>query len=167
MSDDSDIEPGAWLIADPAEHVPPLDSEVVDVPVFSRRKEGSRIEEPRTRLDKAIGSLLFRRDSLARKGIDTDHIEVHYAADNAMAPRICKDSAVLLDGAQTEIIDGRVYVIDWNGQEQIRRLYSEMDGRVRVVADNATHFPERRYVEPGATGFRVLGRVCWIGTWED
>lgn len=116
-----------------------------------------------------IGSLLFRPRSLAKRQIDQDGAQVWYVKGASMFPRLREGDAVLFDTNDTEPADGKLYVIEWGKERQtyVKRLYHELDGAMRVVSDNPAPEFRDRIVQPGDPGFRVLGRVRWIGSWED
>jgi phage repressor protein C with HTH and peptisase S24 domain len=117
-----------------------------------------------------IGSLLFRPRSLSKRDISEQTAQVWYVTGNSMFPRLREGDAVLFDAADTEPKDGKLYVIEWGGKEKqtyVKRLYHELDGAIRVVSDNPAPEFRDRIVQPGDAGFRVLGRVRWIGSWED
>lgn len=115
-----------------------------------------------------IGSILFRPRSMAKKGINTEQAEVWYVTGASMFPRLREGDAVLFDKADTSpILDGKLYVIEWAGSPYVKRLYSELDGAIRVVSDNPAPEFRDRLVQPTDVGFRVIGRVRWIGSWEE
>lgn len=114
-----------------------------------------------------IGSILFRPRSMAKKGISPQHAEVWYVSGASMFPRLREGDAVMFDSADTSVLDGKLYVIDWGGSIYVKRLYRELDGHVRVVSDNPAPEFRDRLVQPEDPGFKVLGRVRWIGSWED
>ena len=116
-----------------------------------------------------IGSLLFRPRSLSKRDISETAANVWYVKGNSMFPRLREGDAVLFDCNDKEPRDGKLYVIEWGKDKQtyVKRLYHELDGGLRVVSDNPAPEYRDRMVQPGDPGFRVLGRVRWIGSWED
>lgn len=114
-----------------------------------------------------IGSLLFRPRSMAKKGISHDHAKAYYVRGASMFPRLRDGDAVLFDTADQAVMDGKLYVIEWGDSTYVKRLYRELDGLVRVVSDNPAPEFRDRMVQPSDPGFKVLGRVRWIGSWED
>jgi phage repressor protein C with HTH and peptisase S24 domain len=116
-----------------------------------------------------IGSLLFRPRSLSKRAISEDAAQVWYCTGNSMFPRLREGDAVLFDTDDVNPRDGKLYVIEWGKDRQtyVKRLYHELDGALRVVSDNPAPEFRDRIVQPGDPGFRVLGRVRWIGSWED
>ena len=116
-----------------------------------------------------IGGIAFLEESLKRQGIQPETswaIRVH---GPSMQPRINDGDTIVYDTADTKIVNGHIYVIEHPVTEGalVKRLFREIDGRIRIVSDN----PDPRYapetVPADAPGFKVLGRVRWVGSWED
>jgi len=114
-----------------------------------------------------IGELTFRVGSLEKKGIDPARADIHFVAGRSMEPRLYDGDAILFDTRETSVAsDGKMYVIDWNGERFVKRLFRELDGSVRVASDNKAPEFQDRIVRPGDGGFTVVGRVRWVGSWE-
>lgn len=167
LNDQAELdEPWQDAEADPAD-LPVPRRDAVEIPTVGSRR-GLRVREDASPYTgPRAGSLLFRPGSLESRGINVQFAEVHYASDNAMAPRICKGDAVLIDGSATEVLDGKAYLITWLGDEQVRLLHRELDGSIKIAASNPSPEYRERAARPGAEGFSVIGRVRWIGSWED
>lgn len=170
LNDSVDID-GLWADAlgapDPHDLEAPR-RDAVEIPTISSRR-ATRVSEyagPGYK-DKRAGSLLFRPGSLESRGINVQFAEVHYATDNAMAPRICRGDAVLVDVSPADIVDGKLYLITWLDQEQVRLLYRELDGSLKIAATSNSPEYRERTASLGDDGFAVIGRVRWIGSWED
>lgn len=122
--------------------------------------------------NEAIGGLAFKRYSLNRKNLFARNCEVFPVRGDSMLPRIKNGDTVLFDTSDTRIRDGKIYVITLGQGEYaetfVKRLFREPDGSVRIVSDNKTN-PEYqdRIVREDEPGFAVLGRVRWVGSWED
>lgn len=115
-----------------------------------------------------IGGLSFRAHSLNKKNICKSTAHILYVRGDSMKPRLNNGDAILFDTSQTEIKEGKVYVIQWGDETLVKRLFKELNGSIRVVSDNSADPSFRdRIVKPGTQEFRILGRVRWIGSWED
>lgn len=138
----------------------------VEVPVLSARAAAGHgaVTE-----DAVIGSLTFKRRSLARKGIDAKTAQAIYVDGDSMVPRLHDGDTVVYDTQDRSIRDGKIYIILWRDEAQVKRLHRELDGRIRIESDHKQdpEFREPRWARPGEPGFDVLGRVRWIGSWED
>lgn len=120
-----------------------------------------------------IGSIYFRPGSLERKGINPDNCETHYIEGVSMQPRLQDGDVVLYDKAATAVEQGAIYVLDRPGLDGkiktvVKRLYTDGDV-LEIVSDNRN---DPKYSLPlriplGTPGLVIIGRVRWIGSWED
>lgn len=114
-----------------------------------------------------IGDLTFRIGSLERKGIDPKRAGIFFVTGRSMEPRLYDGDAILFDRRETEAtVDGKMFVIQWGGDRYVKRVFRELDGRLRIVSDNKAPEFQDRFVHVGDDGFQILGRVRWIGSWE-
>jgi phage repressor protein C with HTH and peptisase S24 domain len=119
-----------------------------------------------TRLTR-IGELTFRWGSLEKKGIDPKQADVYFVTGRSMEPRLYDGDVVLFDKRETDVTeDGKIYVILWNGARYVKRIFRELDGKLRIVSDNKAPEFQDRFVHVGDEGFSIQGRVRWIGSWE-
>lgn len=112
-------------------------------------------------------SLKFKRSSLQRKGLYARKLSVFYASGDSMEPRIRHGDALLFDADDTKPKDGVIYVVRYDGTYLVKRLH-QYGEEWFLVSDNASD-PKWRKPIPvkNAVDFEVLGRVRWIGSWED
>lgn len=115
----------------------------------------------------AADSLKFKRSSLQRKGLYAKKLNVFYAKGDSMEPRIHDGDALLFDSDDTTPKDGVIFVVKYDGQYFVKRL-AQYGKQWFLVSDNGT---DPRWKKPipvdTNTDFEVLGRVRWIGSWED
>lgn len=102
-------------------------------------------------LDDANNTYAYRRDYLEQLGVKPAACRVFLAPDDSMA----LGEQLLVDLAQRQVIDAKVYLLGTPVGAIVRRLYVQLDGTVRVRADRPD-IPEQ--VLPLAA-LRVLGRV--------
>lgn len=120
-----------------------------------------------SRHDAEQDEVLFRAAALTGRELEPAHLRFLRVADDAMAPQIRRHDTVVFDTRRTAVHDGALYVLQWGAELRVRRLYRELDGRLRVAADNRTDPSLRDSVlERDAEHFRILGRVCWVGSWQ-
>lgn len=112
--------------------------------------------------------LKFKASSLRKKGLRPHLLEVYYGSGDSMEPRIRDGDAILFDTSDTRIVDDAIYVIRHDGHVYAKRLQKLGDDLVAIVSDNRADPQWRKpvVVRP-ADDFEVLGRVRWIGSWED
>jgi hypothetical protein len=111
--------------------------------------------------------LKFRESSLRGQGLREQDLEVYYGRGDSMEPRIKDGDAILVNKAETRIIDDKVYFIRHEGHYFVKRLQTQ-DDMVFIVSENRDHPQWRKpvLVRPN-DDFEVLGRVRWIGSWEN
>lgn len=122
----------------------------------------------------AAHKLKFRASSLARKRLRVDKLAVFYGKGDSMLPRIHPGDAILFDTADTAPRDGTLYVIQVpglaNAEFQVKRAMV-LDEDVFFAADNPTGDHQwtkpRKQLGKRGENIHVVGRVRWIGSWED
>ncbi|WP_202844748.1 XRE family transcriptional regulator [Luteimonas saliphila] len=111
--------------------------------------------------------LKFRASSLQRKGLRPPSLEVYYGRGDSMEPRIKDGDAVLVDKTDTRIVDDRIYFIRHEHHYFVKRLQKHGDLTL-ILSDNKDDPQWRKPVlVKDSDDFEVLGRVRWIGSWED
>lgn len=116
--------------------------------------------------------LKFRAESLARKRLNPEKLAVMYGKGDSMLPRVRPGDAVLFDQSDRIPKDGRLYVIMVNGgtaEYQVKRCM-DLDGSIYFVADNPAGdhgWIKPRRMDDKRHPIEVVGRVRWIGSWED
>lgn len=111
--------------------------------------------------------LKFKRSSLQRKGLASRKLEVFYARGDSMEPRIHDGDALLIDRTDTNPVDGVIYMVSYNGELYVKRLH-QYGNQWFLVSDNGSDpkWRKPRPVDIGST-LEIIGRVRWIGSWED
>lgn len=80
------------------------------------------------------------------------------AAGESMEPTIHDGDSLLIDTSQTNVVDGKVYALWYDGGERVKRLFRLPGGGLRIESDN----PRFRALEVAAgelENVRVIGRV--------
>jgi len=117
--------------------------------------------------------LKFRADSLRRKRLNPNHLEVAYGKGDSMLPRIHDGDAIMFDRSDTHPRDGALFVIQVSGTANL-----EPQAKRCLVLDELVYFeainPEgdhewrkARRMDAKRQPIEILGRVRWIGSWED
>lgn len=118
--------------------------------------------------------LKFRTQSLRKKGLDAARCEVAYGKGDSMLPRIRNGDAILFNRAQTAPDDGKLFVIEIDGvtgqmEPQVKRCLI-LGGNVYFEAlnpDGDHTWRKARPMDDKRHTIKILGRVRWIGSWED
>ena len=102
--------------------------------------------------------LAFKADWIRAKGLKPNKLAAMPATGDSMEPGIFDGDSLLVDTSQTEVIDGKVYALWYDGGERVKRLYRLPGGGLRIKSDNPSH--PTIEVSPEHTGHvRVIGRV--------
>lgn len=108
--------------------------------------------------DEVEGTHSFRRDWLLKKGWPIPALRVLNVKGNSMAPYINDGDIVLVNTAEKRLISGEVYAIASDGEAMVKRLFKQLDGKVRVESDNKEYPPD--FFTPDRHGV-ILGLVVW------
>lgn len=150
---------------DPIVPYKPAAPDHVEVPVFDLRAAAG---PGAANLESALkGSLLFRKNSLRKKAISTSTSAVGYVRGESMLPRLRDGDSILFDRSDITIRSGRVYVFRFGDEVFVKRIF--VDGsRLRVSSDNKSD-PQWAdwFIEASDHDLEVIGRVRWVGSWED
>lgn len=112
-------------------------------------------------------SLKFKASSLRRKGLNAENLAVFYGTGDSMLPRIRDGDAILFDRADTKPKDDAIFVVRYDGHIYAKRL--QKIGKQWVLTSDNRENPKWR--KPIAIDehmdFEIIGRVRWVGSWED
>lgn len=113
--------------------------------------------------------LKFRADSLRRKNLQASNLAVFTGKGDSMLPRIKTGDAVLFDQTDRAPTDKALFVVMWHGEYYVKQALV-LDGTVYFQstnpdADHQWKAPKR--MDKPRDPIEVIGRVRWIGSWED
>lgn len=117
--------------------------------------------------------LKFRSESLSRKRLNPRNLAVMYGKGDSMEPRIHSGDAVLFDQADTRPVDGGIFVIlvPGAGAESYSVKRCELiDDMVFFKADNPNGdhgWRKPKRMDNKRHPIKIIGRVRWIGSWEE
>lgn len=117
--------------------------------------------------------LKFRVVSLRRKGLSPNTLSVVFGRGDSMLPRIRDGDAILFDTSDKVPRDGRIYVVQIDGPrgpEYSAKRCVEILGRIAFEAinpDGDHQWSKPRAMDDPKRPIEILGRVRWIGSWED
>lgn len=113
--------------------------------------------------------LKFRADSLAKQRLRPDGLAVMYGDGDSMLPRIQQGDAVLFDTTDTRPRDGAIFVVQWKSEIYAKRC-EVLDDTVFFRADNPQgdhNWRKPKRMDAKRDPVHILGRVRWIGSWEN
>lgn len=105
------------------------------------------------------GSHAYRRDWLEREKPLPAACVVIDAVGESMQPTIGDGDVVLINTLEKKISNGQVYAFNTEDGVRIKRLFRQLDGRVRVASDNPDKitYPDE-WLTPGMD-VAIIGRV--------
>jgi len=103
----------------------------------------------------------FRADWIRRKRLKPQKLASMTAEGDSMEERIQHGDALVVDTSQTDVLDGKVYAIWYDGGERVKRLYRLPGGGLRIKSDNQRH-PTIEVPASEASHVRIIGRVVHI-----
>lgn len=103
----------------------------------------------------------FRRDWFHRMGINPARairVKVH---GNSMYPLLHDGDSVVVNLAETNIINDKVYALRYGDELRIKRLYRKLDGSLILHSDNQDFIPRDEEVPPSVveSSISIVGRV--------
>ncbi|MDM0028401.1 S24 family peptidase [Variovorax saccharolyticus] len=81
------------------------------------------------------------------------------ATDTSMETVLYQGDTFVVDTEQCDVIDGKTYVIFYEGQQRVRRLFRLPGGRLRIEANNGHLFPTIELSAADAQSVTIVGRV--------
>ncbi len=88
------------------------------------------------------------------------HLRAARVRGDSMYPYASDGDVVLVNTVDRDIVNGEVYALRDDDNAMLKRLYKQIDGRVRVESDNKNYPPD--YLTPDREGV-IIGRVIWRG----
>jgi len=100
---------------------------------------------------------------LLKQGVLPEHVVAAAISGNSMAPVLQDGGTVVAHLRETQVVDGRMYVIDHGGQIRVKALYRLPGGGIRMRSYNIAEHPDETYSvhEMDEAKIRIMGRVFW------
>lgn len=112
-------------------------------------------------------TLKFPAHQIRNRGLHARTLSTFIAAGDSMEPRIRDGDELLIDEEDTTPRDGRIYILIRDKEYLVKRLH-QYGKQWFIVSDNAI---DPKWARPVPMDFsedcKILGRVRWIGSWED
>ena len=136
----------------------PLRDDEVALPFFREVKlsAGKGISEVQ---ENHGAKLRFAKSTLKRKGISTADAACVVVSGNSMEPVLPDGSTIGIDTSKTDIINGKMYAIDHDGQLRVKMIYNLPGGGLRLKSFNTEEWPDEPYLD--TSKIRILGQVFW------
>lgn len=109
--------------------------------------------------DEVLGFYAFRADWLGTEHVSEKHSVLMDVRGDSMEPLLKNGDTLLVDQSDTEVMDGRIYVVTLGDELRVKRIQKSMRGYV-LRSENP------RYADITVEGadlaeFKVHGRVRW------
>ncbi len=103
----------------------------------------------------------YRVEWFAAAGINPAHAKCFKVHGDSMEPMLFDGDSVLVNLAETEISNGKVYAIRYGDELRIKRCYKRLDGGLVLRSDNPSFLPRDEEINPeiAAEHITILGRV--------
>lgn len=100
---------------------------------------------------------------LLKQGVEPQYVIAVAISGNSMLPVLHDGSTVVAHMRETQVVDGRMYVIDHGGQIRVKALYRLPGSGIRVRSYNTAEHPDETYTarEMEDSHIRIMGRVFW------
>ncbi|MDC4974753.1 helix-turn-helix domain-containing protein [Acinetobacter baumannii] len=95
-----------------------------------------------------------------RKMVDPKCLRLIKAKGDSMADYIHDQDLVGIDLSQTEIIDGEIYAVYFEGEGMIKQIFKEQGGALILHSFNEK-YRDRTITEQNGLNFKVMGRQVW------
>lgn len=105
--------------------------------------------------------LTFRHGWFKKKGLVPDNCKALYVRGRSMEPKLEDWDTVLIDTADTDLIDGDIYAVIYKNHFYIKTLERTGDG-IRLKSENP-EFKSIEVTEEELGALQILGRKVWRG----
>lgn len=106
------------------------------------------------------GKYPFPPSFFQRKMVDPKCLKLIKAKGDSMEEYIYHDDLVGIDISQTEIIDGEIYAVYFEGEGMIKKIFKEEGGTLILHSLNEK-YRDRKVTEQNGLNFKVMGRQIW------
>jgi len=135
------------------------DGDKVEIPVLGVEVSAGHGSENGP--ERVTGSLAFRSQYLAARGLEPQYLRVVFAKGDSMEPEIQDGAAVLVNTADTKLDDGCIYIVRIDEHlfaKRVQRGFGELSLNSANSTYKAIEVPQNRLNE-----LTVIGRVVWSG----
>jgi phage repressor protein C with HTH and peptisase S24 domain len=110
--------------------------------------------------DEIKESLPFMPEFFVKKGVRPENTKIMVAAGDSMEDYIYDQDLFAVDFSSTEIRDGNIYAVYFEGEAMLKQIFKE-EGGVLVLHSKNAKYPDKRVTEKNSSGFKVIGRQFW------
>lgn len=103
----------------------------------------------------------YRREWFIQERLKPDHCRRFKVHGSSMESLLYDQDSVLVNLAETEVIDSKVYAIRYGSELRIKRLYRRLNGGLILHSDNPDYRPQDEELTPEEVNehITIIGRV--------
>lgn len=105
-------------------------------------------------------TLAFEPDFLTSRGVKEKNVRLLYARGDSMEMYIYDGDIFAIDISDTEIRDGQIYAVYFEGEAFLKQVFKEAGGTLVLHSFNA-RYRDKIVSEENGASFKVLGRQFW------
>lgn len=110
--------------------------------------------------EEIMDSLPFMPDFFTKRGVKPENTKIMVASGDSMEDYIYDHDLFAVDLATTEVKDGDIYAVYFEGEAMLKQIFKE-EGGVLVLHSKNPKYPDKRVTEKNGHGFKVIGRQFW------
>lgn len=140
------------------------DSASIPYVQIPRRRLTLSAENGTLLIEEETPPLAFAKHWVNRSGLRTEDIVVLDARGDSMEPLIHDGDVLLVDLGHRAVREADIFVIRYDHELRVRRLYRRYDGSLILRCDNGSRYPDET-IPPADQDqhVQVIGRVLWRG----
>lgn len=108
--------------------------------------------------EEGSGYYAYSRKFLERRGLQPDKLAVISVKGDSMEPELYDGDLILLDRAQTEPRDSRIYAVRYNSDLFVKRVMELPGNRIQLLSSNP-NYPPITVEAADLDGIQIIGRV--------
>lgn len=103
----------------------------------------------------------YRRDWFIKEGINPQQARCFKVDGDSMEELLFDGDSVLVNLAETQILNGKVYALRYGDELRIKRVYRKLDGSLILRSDNPAFVPREEEIPAAAVEqhIGIIGRV--------
>ena len=107
------------------------------------------------------GFYAFRKEWVQEMGVHAQTSGLLTVVGDSMEPLLREGDTILVDKADTEIMDGKIYVVTLGDELKVKRIQKSVSGL--LLCSENPRYDAIPVKGPDLEAFRVHGRVRWVG----
>lgn len=111
--------------------------------------------------DEVLGYYAFRADWMGAEHVSERQSVLMDVRGDSMEPLLKNGDTLLIDQSDTDIKDGRIYVVTLGDELRVKRIQKTMRGY--ILRSENSRYADITIEGEDLAAFRVHGRVRWVG----